>query len=78
MGGHFALNEGVQTAFTGCLAGSSLMFILPVCTSKHYQQPLLLYSQVMISQLLVKDGFPRLSEGICAAENAILIKKKEA
>lgn len=31
-GDNLPLNDGVQTAFTGCLAGSTLMFILPVCT----------------------------------------------
>lgn len=74
--GHFALNEGVQIAFTGCLAESSLMFIPSVCTSKHCLQPLLLHSQLMISQLFVKD-FPHLSTEICAAINSILIKKKK-
>lgn len=76
VGGHFALNEGVQTACTGCPAGSSLMFILSACTSKHCLQPLLLHSQVMISQPLVKTCFPHLSSRISAADNATLIKKR--
>lgn len=50
------------------------MFILLVCTSKHCLEPLLLHSQVMISQLLVKDGFAHLSLRICTAENATLVQ----
>lgn len=46
------------------------MFILPVCTSKHNHQQLLLHSQVMIPQPAVKDGFPHLSTDICAADDA--------